>query len=62
MDNMIGKRIQISGMAIEVVADADESWECLNVTTKETVFIKKAVLNNAIKLGKAELLADPGDV
>lgn len=54
MDNMIGKKIMISGMAIEIISDDDETWECLNITTKETVFINKSVLKNAIKLGKAE--------
>ena len=58
MDNMIGKKIMISGMAIEVISDNDEKWECRNITTKEIIFIKKSVLKNAIKLGKAELISD----
>ena len=28
---------------------------------KETVFIKKSVLEDAIKLGKAEVISEPGD-
>lgn len=61
MDNMIGKKIIISGMAIEVVADNDDMWECRNITTKETVFIKKPVLKDAIKLGKAEVISELDD-
>ncbi len=56
MDNMIGKKVIISGMAIEIISDDEERWECSNITTKETVFIKKSVLKNAIKLGKAEVI------
>jgi len=41
-------------MAIEIVSDDGERWEARNITTKETVFINKSVLLNAIKLGKAE--------
>lgn len=58
MGDMIGKKVVISGMAIEVVSDDDERWECRNITTKETVFIKKSVLKDAIKLGKAELISE----
>ena len=58
MDNMIGKKIMISGMVIDVISDNDEKWECRNITTKEIIFIKKSVLKNAIKLGKAELISD----
>ena len=58
MDNMIGKKVMISGMAIEVVSDNDERWECRNITTKEIIFIKKSVLKNAIKLGKAEVIEE----
>ena len=58
MDNMIGKKVMISGMAIEVISDDDERWECRNITTKEIIFIKKSVLKNAIKLGKAEVIEE----
>ena len=51
----------ISGMAIEVIADDGERWECRNITTKETVFFKKSVLRDAIKLGKAELISELND-
>lgn len=61
MSDMIGKKVVISGMAIEVVSDDDERWECRNITTKETVFIKKSVLKDAIKLGKAELILELDD-
>ena len=58
MDNMIGKKIIISGMTIEIISDNDERWECRNITTKEIIFIKKSVLKDAIKLGKAEVISD----
>lgn len=51
---MIGKKFIISGMILEIVADAGERWETRNSTTKETIFMNKAVLDKAIKLGKAE--------
>lgn len=50
----IGKKYTISGMTIEIIADAGVKWETRNLTTKEKVFMDKAVLENAIKLGKAE--------
>lgn len=59
MRNMIGKKIIISGMTIEIIADDGESWECRNITTKETVFFKKSVVKDAIKLGKAEVIFEP---
>jgi len=54
MENMIGKNFLISGMVIEIVSDDSDRWETRNITTKETVFMNKLVLQNAIKLGKAE--------
>ena len=61
MANMIGKKIIISGMDLEIISDDSERWECRNITTKETVFIKKSVLEDAIKLGKAEVISGPSD-
>jgi len=58
---MIGTKIMISGMAIEIVSDDGERWETRNITTKETVFINKSVLQNAIKLGKAEVISQLAD-
>lgn len=54
MDKMIGKKYMISGMAIEIISDDGESWQVLNLTTRETIFFDKSVLQKAIKLGKAE--------
>ena len=54
MGEMIGKKFMISGMAVEIISDAGDRWEARNITTRQTVFIKKSVLENAIKLGKAE--------
>jgi hypothetical protein len=55
---MIGKKVIISGMIIEVISDDEESWECRNISMKETEYIKKAVLKYAIKLGKAEVVTE----
>lgn len=62
MDNMIGKRFMISGMAIEIISEDDERCECRNITTNETVFFNRSVLENAIKLGKAEEISDLDDI
>lgn len=51
---MIGKKFMIAGMTLEIVADDGARWEARNITTRETVHITKSVLQNAIKLGKAE--------
>ena len=61
MDNMIGKKIIISGMAIEVISDDGERWETRNITTKDTVYLKKTTLQNAIRLGKAEEIFESDD-
>jgi len=61
VDKMIGKKYMISGMAIEIVSDDGERWETHNITTKETVFINKSVLRDAIKLGKAEEISQLDD-
>jgi hypothetical protein len=58
MDNMVGRKFMISGMAIVIVADAGDRWETHNLTTRETVFMNKSVLQNAIKLGKAEEISE----
>ena len=57
MENMLGKKFVISGMTLEIVADAGERWETRNITTQETVYMNKHVLDQAIKLGKAEEVA-----
>ena len=56
---MIGKRFSISGMTIEIIANDGERWETRNLTTRATVFLDKAVLQHAIKLGKAEEISEP---
>ncbi len=61
MDKMIGKKFMISGMAIEIISDDGERWETRNITTKETVFINKVILHDAIKLGKAEEISQLDD-
>jgi hypothetical protein len=62
MENLIGKIIVISGMTIEVISEDEERYECRNMTTKDTVFMKKPVIENAIKLGKAEVLTSLDDI
>ncbi len=59
--NMIGKKFIISGMTIEIISDDGERWETRNITTKETVFLKKTTLQNAIRLGKAEEIHELDD-
>ena len=61
MTKMIGKKIIISGMKIEIISDDGENWITHNITTKETVSFNKIVLQNAIKLGKAEVISESGD-
>lgn len=58
---MIGKVLRISGMLVEIIADDGERWECRNVTTRDTIFIRKTVIESAIKLGKAEIVSSPDD-
>lgn len=61
MADMLGKKIVISGMTLEVIADKDDQWECRNITTQETVLFKKSVLEGAIKLAKAEVISEEAD-
>lgn len=51
---MIGKTFMISGMTIEIISDDGERYETRNITTRETIFFSKEILEKAIKLGKAE--------
>lgn len=54
MNDLIGRKFTISGMEIEIISDDGDRWQTRNTTTRETVFLDKSVLQNAIKLGKAE--------
>ncbi len=58
MNKMIGKKFIITGMTIEIISDKGDSWETRNITTHETILMKKTVLQHAIKLGKAEEITD----
>jgi hypothetical protein len=58
MDKIVGKQFWISGMTIEVISKNDDQYETRNITTGETIFFDKSVLENAIKLGKAEEVTD----
>ena len=44
-------------MDIEVIADEGEQCECRNITTREVLFMEKTVIENAVKLGKAEVIS-----
>jgi len=48
-------------MILDVVYDAGERWECRNTTTRKTIFMDKAVIDRAIRLGQAELSNDGAD-
>jgi len=39
MENMVGKKLMISAMAIEIASDAGDRWKTRNITTKENVFM-----------------------
>ena len=51
---MLNKKYMISGMLMEVIADAGDKWKLLNHTTHETVLLDKSFLDKSIRLGKAE--------
>ena len=53
---MLGKQFIISGMKLEVVADAGDKWQLRNITTNETILLDKGMLERSIKLGKAEAI------
>ena len=55
---MIGKAIRIAGMVIEIMSDDGVNWQCRNLTTGESLVMKKAAIEKAIKLGQAEV--EPG--
>ena len=61
MNSPIGKKYSISGMTIEILSDAGDKWETRNITTKEIVMMDKKVLQNAIKLGKADVVDESVD-
>jgi hypothetical protein len=54
---MIGTTIEIAGMVVEIVADEGDSWKCRNLTTQQTLVMKKSVIERAIKLGQAEVVS-----
>ncbi len=54
---MIGKTIEIAGMVIEVLSEDGDSWKCRNLTTNQALTLKKAEIERAIKLGKAEVVS-----
>ncbi|MCB1800583.1 MAG: hypothetical protein KDI82_02740 [Gammaproteobacteria bacterium] len=56
MSDLVGKTISIAGMQIEIIGDSNERWECRNLTTDEILLMDKAVVERAIKLGKAEFI------
>ncbi len=58
MIKMIGKKIIISGMTIEIISDDGDKWKTRNITMNQIVSFNKIYLQDAIKLGKAEVISD----
>ena len=58
---MVGKKYEISGMTLEIIGDAGEKWETINMTTKDIVYFNKIQLQDAIKLGKVSEIIDDGE-
>jgi len=58
MEDMSGYKISTSGMLIEIISDDGETLQCNNITTKQSLTMKKANIVRAIKLGKAEIETD----
>ena len=56
MNKMMGK-IMISGMAIEIVSDADDKREVRNITAYESLFMEKLFIGPSIKPGLWEQLS-----
>lgn len=46
---------------MEIVSEKGDKWEVRNITTHETVLFEKAVLERAIRLGKAEEILNRDD-
>jgi len=55
---MIGKQFIIAGMRMEVIADAGDQWQVLNLTTGKSLLFDKKMLHDAIRLAKAEEVTD----
>ncbi len=51
---LTGKKYRLAGMTLEVIADEGEQWKIRNTTTGETIYMKKSVLDKAIRFGQAE--------
>lgn len=58
---MLGQRLVISGMTIEIIADRQDQWQLRNLTTGQTLLMAKDTLDNALRLGKAEPIASDDD-
>lgn len=54
VDKLIGKKLMIAGMAIEILGEDGEHYQARNLTTDQTLAIEKSVIQKAVKLGKAE--------
>jgi len=61
MKDLVGKRLAISGMTIEVLSDEDDRYKVRNVTTRDILEMDKAMLDKAIRLGKAEAVSETGE-
>lgn len=58
---MIGKKFEITGMILEVIADAGDEWEIINKTTNANILFNKIQFQDAIKLGKVVEVIDEAD-
>jgi len=61
MKDLVGKRFAISGMTIEVLSDEGDKYQVRNVTTRDILEMDKAMLDKAIRLGKAESESETGE-
>lgn len=56
MQDLREKTLSISGMVIKILSEQGENYTCRNLTTRETLTMNKEIIENAIKLGKAEVI------
>ena len=52
--DLAGKTFSIAGMRLEVIEEEGDRWKTRNTTTNEIVYLKKSMLDQAIRFGQAE--------
>lgn len=61
MIELTGRTIEIAGMVVEILAVEGDNLVCRNLTTRHELTMDKAVVEQAIRLGKAEIVSrEPG--